>query len=61
MDGQRADEKDSQYGQVMGLSHDLHLRGNDFSNAASAFFIADLVAVVPNSTLPHPQSTTHSR
>ncbi|KAF2173609.1 hypothetical protein M409DRAFT_61947 [Zasmidium cellare ATCC 36951] len=36
------------YAQVMSLPADLHLQGNDFSNAASAFFIADLVAVVPN-------------
>ena len=32
----------------MGLSKDLKLQGNDFSNAASAFFIAYLIAEVPN-------------
>lgn len=37
-----------QYAAVMGISADLKLVGNDFSNAASAFFIAYLVAEVPN-------------
>lgn len=32
---------------VMGLLSDLKLKGNDFSNAATAFFIAYLVAEVP--------------
>lgn len=32
----------------MGLNAELKLRGNDFSNAATAFFIAYLVAEVPN-------------
>ena len=32
----------------MGMKTDLHLKGNDFSNGASAFFIAYLVAEVPN-------------
>lgn len=36
------------YANVMGLSKDLNLQGNDFSNAASAFFIAYLIAEVPN-------------
>jgi hypothetical protein len=30
------------------MKGDLNLRGNDFSNGASAFFIAYLVAEVPN-------------
>jgi hypothetical protein len=37
-----------QYAQVMGFVTDLHLQGDDVSNAASAFYIAALVAVVPN-------------
>ncbi|KAJ5443419.1 allantoate permease [Penicillium daleae] len=36
------------YAGVMGMKGDLNLRGNDFSNGASAFFIAYLVAEVPN-------------
>lgn len=35
----------------MGISKSLHLTGNDFSHAASAFFIADTVAGVPNTFL----------
>src|SRR5690242_14568116 len=35
------------YAAVMGLAPDLGLQGNDFSNAATAFFIAYLVAEVP--------------
>lgn len=31
----------------MGINQDLHLQGNQFSSAASAFFIAYLVAEVP--------------
>jgi hypothetical protein len=31
----------------MGLPKDLKLQGNDFTNAATAFFIAYLVAEVP--------------
>jgi MFS family permease len=41
-------EISSQYAQVMGIVADLHLQGDDVSNAASAFYIAALVAVVPN-------------
>ena len=37
-----------QYAAVMGLNKDLKLKGNDFTNAATAFFIAYLVAEVPN-------------
>jgi len=32
----------------MGLQKDLALKGNNFSNAATAFFIAYLIAEVPN-------------
>ncbi|KAK4501837.1 hypothetical protein PRZ48_007646 [Zasmidium cellare] len=39
------------YANVMGISRSLHLTGNDFSNAASAFYIADTVAGVPNTFL----------
>lgn len=31
----------------MGLNKDLKLKGNNFSNAATAFFIAYLIAEVP--------------
>ncbi|KAA8645672.1 putative MFS transporter [Aspergillus tanneri] len=36
------------YAAVMGMKQDLGLKGNNFSNAASAFFIAYLIAEVPN-------------
>ncbi|KFY32595.1 hypothetical protein V493_00064 [Pseudogymnoascus sp. VKM F-4281 (FW-2241)] len=36
------------YAAVMGISKDLNLVGNNFSNVASSFFIAYLVAEVPN-------------
>lgn len=42
----------AQYAGVMGLKEDLQLKGNDFSNAATAFWIAFLIAQPPNSTLP---------
>lgn len=32
----------------MGITPDLHLTGNDFSNASTALFIAYLVAEIPN-------------
>lgn len=35
----------------MGLTKDLHLEGNNFSNASTAFFIAYLIAEVPNGKL----------
>jgi hypothetical protein len=35
----------------MGLNKDLKLKGNDFSNASTAFFIAYLIAEVPNGEL----------
>ncbi|KXT17820.1 hypothetical protein AC579_5366 [Pseudocercospora musae] len=38
----------SNYNQVMNLSRSLNLRENRFPNAVSAFFIADLIAVIPN-------------
>lgn len=34
----------------MGLNKNLKLKGNDFTNAATAFFIAYLIAEVPNGT-----------
>ncbi|MCJ1231506.1 hypothetical protein MMC12_008183, partial [Toensbergia leucococca] len=36
------------YAAVMNLPKDLALKGNNFSNAATAFFIAYLIAEVPN-------------
>ncbi|KAK5016536.1 hypothetical protein LTR39_002033 [Cryomyces antarcticus] len=36
------------YAAIMDLNQDLNLRGNDFSNAAIAFFIAYLMAEIPN-------------
>lgn len=37
----------------MGLPKDLKLKGNDFTNAATSFFIAYLIAEVPNGkTMP---------
>lgn len=45
------------YARVMGMSEDLGLKGNDFSNAATAFFIAYLVAEVPTGTLLQPKIT----
>ncbi|KAK3674050.1 hypothetical protein LTR78_005897 [Recurvomyces mirabilis] len=35
------------YAAVMGLTNDLKLRGNDFSNTATAFFAAYLIAEIP--------------
>lgn len=37
-----------QYAAVMGLNKDLKLTGNDFTNAATAFFIAYLIAEIPS-------------
>jgi len=37
-----------QYAAVMGIVPQLKLSGNDFTNTASVFFIAYLVAEVPN-------------
>ncbi len=36
------------YAAVMGLNKDLKLKGNDFTNTATAFVIAYLIAEVPN-------------
>ncbi|KAI9805759.1 MAG: hypothetical protein M1833_005252 [Piccolia ochrophora] len=36
------------YAAVMGLNQDLKLKGNNFTNAATAFFIAYLIAEIPN-------------
>ena len=38
-----------QYSAVMGILEDLNLRGNDFSNIATFFFVAYIVAEIPNS------------
>ena len=38
----------NQYAAVMGLKKDLNLTGNEFSNTATWFFIAYLIAEVPN-------------
>lgn len=38
----------------MGISKDLKLVGNNFSNVASAFFIAYLIAEVPNGPSLYP-------
>jgi len=43
-----ADIFEQQYAAVMGISKDLNLVGNNFSNVAFAFFIAYLIAEVPN-------------
>lgn len=40
--------KSHQYAAVMGLPKDLKLKGNDFTNAATSFFIAYLIAEIPN-------------
>lgn len=37
-----------QYAAIMGLKKDLKLTGNEFSNTATWFFIAYLIAEVPN-------------
>lgn len=37
------------YAAVMGITADLKLVGNEFSNASTSFFIAFLIAEVPNS------------
>ena len=37
------------YSNVMGLTKNLNLRGNNFSNVSSSFFIAVLIFTVPNS------------
>ncbi|KAJ7170339.1 major facilitator superfamily domain-containing protein [Mycena crocata] len=41
------DKLDLNYAAVMGLNKDLGLVGNDFNNAASAMYIADLIAELP--------------
>ncbi len=40
-----------QYAAVMGLNKELKLKANEFSNAATWFFIAFLIAEVPNGML----------
>lgn len=39
------------YAAVIGPSKDLRLRSNNFSNTATAFFIAYLIAEVPNAII----------
>lgn len=46
-----ADESMYQYAAVMGLNQELKLKANEFSNAATWFFIAFLIAEVPNGML----------
>ena len=36
-----------QYSAVMGLVTDLELKGNEFSNASTFFFVAYLIAELP--------------
>ncbi|CAM6119286.1 unnamed protein product [Calypogeia fissa] len=45
------DKVNLNYAAVMGLTKDLKLRGDDFSNAATALYIAFLVSEVPNGFL----------
>ena len=47
-------DNDHQYANVMGISTDLKLdpKSNQFSNIASAFFIAYLIAEVPTGKHP---------
>lgn len=40
----------SQYAAVMGLTKELKLHGDEFSNTATSFFIAYLIAEIPNGT-----------
>lgn len=37
----------------MGFNQDLHLKGNNFSDATTAFSVAVLIAEIPNGTLPN--------
>lgn len=43
----------------MGLRQDLQLKGNDFTNIATAFFVAFIVAEMPNGKLPLFTSVSH--
>lgn len=36
----------------MGMPSDLKLQGNNISNAASSFFVAYLIAEIPNGACP---------
>ncbi|KAH8595533.1 allantoate permease [Bisporella sp. PMI_857] len=42
------DKVNINYAAVMGFTEDLNLKGDDFTNASSAFFIAYLIAEIPN-------------
>ena len=37
----------------MGLQKDLQLKGNDFTNVATAFFVAFIIVEIPNGMLQH--------
>ena len=39
----------SQYAAMMGISKDLNLKGNDFSNVATFLFVGLLCFEIPNS------------
>lgn len=43
----------------MGLNKELKLKSNEFSNAATWFFIAFLIAEVPNGEFSLPASITN--
>ncbi|KAF2730154.1 putative MFS transporter [Polyplosphaeria fusca] len=45
---QNLDKYALNYAAVMGLRNDLNLQGNDFSNVATLFFVAYIVAEIPN-------------
>jgi len=49
-----------QYAAVMGMNEDIKLVGNDFSNAATALYIATLVAEVPTGKWPLPSRLSHT-
>lgn len=44
----------------MGLTPNLKLKGNDFSNTATAFFAAYLIAEIPTGESPIPTESSHS-
>lgn len=46
---QFVDKVSLNYARVMGLDRDLDLESNDFSNTATAFFVAYLIAELPTS------------
>lgn len=56
-----ANETSTQYAAVMGIKTDLMLTGNEFSDTATWFFIAYLIAEVPNGKLASPLLKVLSR